>query len=298
MGFCDRGEWYERRVGEGYTDRTRQVLETLRARIADGTYPSQSVLPPQRDLAAEFGVSRDTVQRVLRELHGEGWIEVRQGRGARVTGTPLRVPTRERSGSSITLGCFLGQAFEESEVTLDVCTLTGESLCTHIRLQAERIWAGMIAPQRIALRLLLPADSVDLPYPRALGGVHDQALRDRFTAIKRHHTDALRQVLRELQTQGLVPAVEAEVRQIMMMPVFDLYLVNRAQALHGFHQVVERRIALGGEDGEDVEVVDVLGPGTRLIHHVKEADPDSPGAAFVGGAQGWFDSVWEHLGSC
>lgn len=55
--------------------------------MADGTYPLRSTLPSQSDLATEFGVSRDTVQRVLRELVDEGWIESRQGSGPRVIKT-------------------------------------------------------------------------------------------------------------------------------------------------------------------------------------------------------------------
>ncbi|MFE9773871.1 winged helix-turn-helix domain-containing protein [Streptomyces sp. NPDC005931] len=56
----------------------------MRGRTADGTYPLRSFLPSRRDLAEEFGVSRDTVQRAMREPAGEGWIESRQGGGSRV----------------------------------------------------------------------------------------------------------------------------------------------------------------------------------------------------------------------
>ncbi|MFE4603521.1 winged helix-turn-helix domain-containing protein, partial [Kitasatospora indigofera] len=54
---------------------TWRVAEELRARLADGTYPVGSLIPPQRELADRFHVSRDTVQRALKELAGEGWIE-------------------------------------------------------------------------------------------------------------------------------------------------------------------------------------------------------------------------------
>lgn len=59
------------RAGEGGREFQR-VSDELRARIADGTYPLGTLLPSQRDLAAELDVSRDTVQKVLRELVGEG----------------------------------------------------------------------------------------------------------------------------------------------------------------------------------------------------------------------------------
>jgi DNA-binding GntR family transcriptional regulator len=44
------------------------VERTLRKRIADGTYPLDSQLPPMDDLAREFGVSRGTVAAVLRRM--------------------------------------------------------------------------------------------------------------------------------------------------------------------------------------------------------------------------------------
>ena len=43
----------------------------LRQRIADGTYPPDSQLPPMDDLAREFGVSRGTVATVVRKLAAE-----------------------------------------------------------------------------------------------------------------------------------------------------------------------------------------------------------------------------------
>jgi DNA-binding GntR family transcriptional regulator len=76
-------------VSDEYGDRGggrefARVADELRARMADGLYPLHSMLPPQRELAQEFGVSRDCVQRVLRELVAEGWIVQRPGRGTRV----------------------------------------------------------------------------------------------------------------------------------------------------------------------------------------------------------------------
>jgi len=45
-----------------------RVSAELRARIADGIYPVGALLPPQRELARELGVARDTVQRALTHL--------------------------------------------------------------------------------------------------------------------------------------------------------------------------------------------------------------------------------------
>lgn len=168
------GERYGRGMGEqhaapdGGGREFQRVSDELRSRMTDGTYPLRSFLPSQRDLAEEFEVSRDTVQRALRDLVDEGWIESRQGSGSRVIKTQriqssTARATRSRRG--VTLGPLISEAFEKPEVTLDVFTLTSESLDPHLRLQVERIRGGFIAPERIGLRLLLPSPAIPLPYP-------------------------------------------------------------------------------------------------------------------------------------
>ncbi|MER6184648.1 winged helix-turn-helix domain-containing protein [Streptomyces sp. NPDC001652] len=275
----------------------RRVADELRTRMVNGTYPLQSYLPAQRVLAEEFGVSRDTVQRVLRELVAEGWVAPKQGSGTRVIKTQQIQPTEPKMTGlrrGATLGDIISQAFEQPEVTLDVYTLTSESLDTHIRLQAERIHAGIIAPQRIRLRLLLPDDAQPLPYPRAKHDADDLRPLERLRAITRRHTASLRGTLKDLQTVKLVPSVDVQIRRAQLTPAFKLYLLNGTEVLYGMYEVVERPIEL--DTGEVIDSLDVLGLGATLIHYVKDVDPDSPGAVFVDRAEVWFESVWEHLG--
>ncbi|AGS70398.1 GntR family transcriptional regulator [Streptomyces collinus Tu 365] len=86
-----------RRKDEARGRESRRVAAELRVRMADGGCPPDTLLPSQHKLATEFGVSRDTVQRVLRELRGEGWIETRQGHGSSCSRRPsTRCRTRRR----------------------------------------------------------------------------------------------------------------------------------------------------------------------------------------------------------
>ncbi|MFE7896264.1 GntR family transcriptional regulator [Streptomyces sp. NPDC057424] len=280
-----------RRSGDGKA--FRHVAEALRTRMADGTYGLGVALPSQRELATEFGVSRDTVQRVIQELGNEGWIENRQGAKALViknqriqSGTARAT----RSRRPMTLGPLISEAFEQPEVTLDVYTLTSESLDAHIRLQAERIRAGVIAPQRIALRMLLPSESLELPYPRALDEEDAPRLRDRFRTITQRSTESLHQVLRGLEAENLVPSVQLEIRHAPLTPTFKLYVINGGEVLHGLYNVVKRALVL--DDGDQVGALDVLGLGATLTHHVRDDDPDSAGSIFVDTMRTWYDSVW------
>ncbi|MGW3019598.1 GntR family transcriptional regulator [Streptomyces longwoodensis] len=280
------------RSGEGGGKEFQRVFSTLLTRIAEGRYPLRSYLPPQRELAAEFDVSRDTVQRVMRELVSEGWIESRQGSGSRVVKTQRIHSPRTGARQGTTLGPLLGAVFEQPHVTLDVYTLTSESLDAHIRLQVERIRAGEIAPARIALRMLLPDDTEPLPYPAVKGDPRDTRLLHRMRAITRRHTESLLQALADLRTEGLVPSVAVTFRRVRLTPTFKLYLLNGTEALFGPYEVVERRIRV---QEEEVTALDVLGLGATLTHHVKDDEPDSSGTVFVESMQAWFDSVWNGL---
>lgn len=62
----------------------RQLYERIRAGILNGQLPSGARLPPSRKLAAEAGVSRNTVLAAFDQLHAEGYIEGRGGSGTYV----------------------------------------------------------------------------------------------------------------------------------------------------------------------------------------------------------------------
>jgi DNA-binding GntR family transcriptional regulator len=285
-----------RRTADGRGKEFWRLSEALRARLADGTYPLGSLLPPQRELAAEFTVSRDTVQRVLRELNNEGWIESRQGSGSRVIKTQqIRSSTARatRSRQAMTLGPLISEAFERSEVTLDVYTLTSESLAMHLQLQVERIRAGQIRPERIALRVLLPNEWVDLPYLRAVNPEDTPRLRERLRAVARRSTESILKNLRELRAEALVSEVGLEIRHVEIAPTWKLYLINGVEALHGLYVPFERPVVL--DTGEEIPALDVMGLGAQLTHFVKDGDPKSQGSAFVESAQRWFDAVWGQL---
>jgi DNA-binding FadR family transcriptional regulator len=60
------------------------VAEQLRDAILDGRFAARSKLPPERELALEFGVNRTSVREAIKVLEGLGLVTVRQGDGATV----------------------------------------------------------------------------------------------------------------------------------------------------------------------------------------------------------------------
>jgi GntR family transcriptional repressor for pyruvate dehydrogenase complex len=59
-----------------------EIVRQVKQLIADGKLKSGDRLPPERDLAEKFMVSRTSVREALRALQSRGLIEIRAGEGA------------------------------------------------------------------------------------------------------------------------------------------------------------------------------------------------------------------------
>lgn len=62
-----------------------QVRDAVFERIADGSWPTGSVIPNEIDLAKAYGVSVGTMRKALSTLTDEGFLARRQGRGTFVS---------------------------------------------------------------------------------------------------------------------------------------------------------------------------------------------------------------------
>ncbi len=65
----------------------RGLYECIRGAILDGSLAPATRLPPQRDLAAELGLSRNTVMFAYEQLLAEGYLRARTGSGTFVADT-------------------------------------------------------------------------------------------------------------------------------------------------------------------------------------------------------------------
>lgn len=85
-----------------------QVAAQIRRAIADGEAKPGDRLPPARHLAAVMHVNTNTVLRALRLLRDEGLLELRQGHGTRVIGTPERSTVLAKVAELVQLGSSNG----------------------------------------------------------------------------------------------------------------------------------------------------------------------------------------------
>ncbi len=58
-----------------------QVADHIAARIEAGEFPPESRLPPERELAAEYGVAYNTVRRSMDVLRERGLVVTLRGHG-------------------------------------------------------------------------------------------------------------------------------------------------------------------------------------------------------------------------
>lgn len=77
----------------------RQIVDQLRIPLVDGSLKPGTVLPPVRRLATDLAVHFNTVAEAYRQLAAEGWLDLRQGRGATVVEREAPSPSRRELSS-------------------------------------------------------------------------------------------------------------------------------------------------------------------------------------------------------
>lgn len=291
---------------------TRRVSDALRRRIIGLKYPKGTRLPPQRELAKEFGVSRDTVQRALLELIQEGLIRSTRGAGSYVLTGPEATSDVDSVARMRQLGLrpFLEQALAQEKMHLDVYCLTSESLDTYLSALTEPLRGEapteasreepITVPRRIRIRMLLPTKTIDLPYPRSVADPGDTRVAERLWEISELSLRSLERTLRSLQGNDLVEELDFEVKRVPIVPTFKLYILNQRQAFQAPYKVARRRIPMDSTGRppavEFVEAIDVLSLGATGIYFDKGSGTTDAQAAWVDVHQAWFDSLWEQLG--
>lgn len=65
--------------------RVETVMRQLEMALLDGSFPAGARLPPERALAAKYGVARNTVREAIQRLGARGLVRSRRGAGVFVT---------------------------------------------------------------------------------------------------------------------------------------------------------------------------------------------------------------------
>lgn len=260
---------------------SQQIANRLRAAILTGKLQPGEKLPSQPALAKRYKVARETVKNALRTLTAERLVISRKGSGVFV---------RAQTQRPVGLRPHIEAAFERSHVTIDFAGLSGETLRDALAEVLDKVRAGRLSPDSIAIRILISDVSAPLVLPAlAETGVDDPDVRERSARITGRSVEGILDVVHELASLGFVRSATAEARVHRGGPQFKLYVINGEEAFFGFYPVVQHTVTI---KREPVAIFDVLGKDSTLFHYARMDGDASHGAEFVESARGWFDSVW------
>lgn len=128
----------EAKINKSYRDIKQIVLDRIRTRV----WPPDSIMPSEVALVEEFSSTRTTVNRALRELADEGFLERRRKAGTRVLEAPLRhakfsIPvTRDEvtgAGATYRYALIGAEVIEAPEWLMARLNLKGAQQVLHVR---------------------------------------------------------------------------------------------------------------------------------------------------------------------
>jgi DNA-binding transcriptional regulator YhcF (GntR family) len=263
---------------------SKQIANKLRAAILTGKLAPGEQLPSQPELAEWFGVARETVKRGLDPLRAEGLIVSRQGSGVFV---------RAKTQRAVELRPHIEAAFEHAHVAIDFAGFSGETLRDSVTEALDKIRIGRLAPETIAIRVLLSDMTVPMALPaRAETQSDDPLVRGRAERITRRAAEGIQDQVQELAELGLVRSATVDVRVHSAAPLFKVYFLNNEEVFFGFYPVIERNVVI---KGEPIAIYDLMGKDVPLFHYTVNDEEPSAGAQFVEAARAWFDSIWNTI---
>jgi hypothetical protein len=187
---------------------------------------------------------------------------------------------------------YIEQAFTAEHVAIDFAGFSGETLHGVVQEPLDKIRTGEIKPESVSIRMLLPDTTRPMAVPcRVEDLADDPDYRARMHQITGRHAYAILETVQELARLGRIKEASTEIRAYQVPPLFKLYLLNGDEAFFGLYPLVEHKIPF--PDGTH-PVYDLMGKDAVVFRHSKTTG-DAADAQFVDQAQGWFDSMWDHI---
>jgi hypothetical protein len=224
-----------------------------------------------------------TAEQLFQESTGERPL---MGAGTTAVMTPASVVL------STGLRPYIEQAFTAEHVAIDFAGFSGETLHGVVQEPLDKIRTGDIKPASVSIRMLLPDTTRPMAVPcRVEDLADDPDYRARMHQITGRHAYAILETVQELARLGRIKEASTEIRAYQVPPLFKLYLLNGEEAFFGLYPLVEHKIPF--PDGSH-PMYDLMGKDAVVFRHSARSG-DLADAQFVEQAQGWFDSMWDHI---
>lgn len=197
---------------------------------------------------------------------------------------------RARTEPQVGLRPHVEAAFERTHVTVDFAGFSGETLNNTLGEVLDKVRAGRLSPESLAVRALVYDTTSPLVLPRRVDtDESDPAIQKRADRITRRSLGALADAVHELADLGLVKTATVAIRAHRLSPQFKLFILNNDEAFFAFYPIVEHTATV---DGDTMQLYDVMGRDATLFHFSATDDETSNGPQYVDQARAWFDSVW------
>lgn len=210
----------------------RQIAGQLRGLMDSGEFPGGSRLPPERDLAAQLGVSRPSVREALIALEVEGRVEVRMGSGiwvmdarapGRAAAAQASAASKRSTPASARTGAGLGEgpletirarALIEAELAAEAARRGTPALCRQLRAALaamRRDSAAGRAPTDGDRRfhLLIAEASENAVLQRIVAELFDERHNPLFATLGGHFETAASWALALDEHQAVIDAIAA-----------------------------------------------------------------------------------------
>jgi len=193
----------------------QQIADKLSAMIGAGDFPPGSYLPPERELAEQFGVSRTSVREALIALEVSGLVSVRVGDGVKVRQPEAAAAPQARHETKVAPFSIV-EIDPELGIALDLDT----EIPPFALLQARRL----IEPEAASLAANHGSDE-------QIEGIHDAFLRnqeDNRSGSRTHPGDRLFHI--RIAEASDNPAYALMIKQLLAHK-YDL-MFQRLQSLY------------------------------------------------------------------
>jgi DNA-binding FadR family transcriptional regulator len=201
------------------------TVDLLRKRILSGAY-AEGVLPPQRKLCEEFGVSRSVIREAMTQLQSQRLIEMSQG-----------APTRVLPVAADAVAESLGILMQRSVASLvQLCEVRLPLEVEIAGLAAQRIGDEDLLRLHVALRKLRAAATVELQVEADVE-FHRVLAEATGNAIFVFLLDALGELLRKSRQRtigrsGIEPAVAGHTAVLQAVQKHNVKAARAAMAEH------------------------------------------------------------------
>jgi DNA-binding LacI/PurR family transcriptional regulator len=215
---------------EANISKHRKISARLEIEIATGRYAAGARLPSELQLVKQYGVSRPTVARALRDLEAQGLIERRAG-----SGTYVKSSHEQRSNPTRVLG-LLVPGLSNTEIFHVICGEIASLARVH---DYGLLWGGSTSPQLDADASLKHAEEICKQFvERRISGVFFAPAE-----LQPRQEEANTRLAESLREAGIaVVLIDRDLAPFPMRSEFDLVGIDNVAA---GYMIAEHLIKLG-----------------------------------------------------